>query len=132
MRSKLCTIIIVLCLVYPSIVLSEQLERIIDGDTIVLQGGERVRLYGIDSPEMSTDAGIKARDFLVSYIPLGSELKVEREAIDHYGRTVALLYFKGECLNRVMVVNGHAQVWGKYCKRSECKEWWMNSRLPLK
>ena len=26
-------------------------ERVIDGDTLVLEGGERVRLIGVDTPE---------------------------------------------------------------------------------
>lgn len=132
MRVKLYAFIVIMCLVYPSICLSDTLRWIIDGDTIVLQTGEHIRLYGIDSPEMSTNEGIKAREFLVSILPLGSELRIEREAIDHYKRTVAVIYYKGECINHLMVKHGHAQVWSKYCKRSECKNWWMDSKLPLK
>ena len=30
-------------------------ERIIDGDTIVLKGGERIRYIGIDTPEMTPE-----------------------------------------------------------------------------
>ena len=31
--------------------LFRRVERVIDGDTLVLEGGERVRLIGVDTPE---------------------------------------------------------------------------------
>src|SRR5947209_15760724 len=31
-------------------------ERVVDGDTLLLQSGERVRLIGVDTPETSTRA----------------------------------------------------------------------------
>jgi endonuclease YncB( thermonuclease family) len=38
--------------------------HVADGDTLRLCNGQRIRLWGIDAPEMDQDFGINARDFL--------------------------------------------------------------------
>ena len=85
-----------------------KLIEVIDGDTVDLlidlgfgvHVKERCRLYGIDAPEMPTDAGKAAKAYLESLIGASSELFVAtrkmtrkpKERTDKYGRYLAVLY----------------------------------------
>ena len=97
-------------------------ERVIDGDTCVLQidlGFEvskrvTVRLFGIDAPEMRGDdrhRGIVARDALASKImdvPIMVETK--KDAKGKFGRYLATLFDEsGADVNEWMVKSGHAR-----------------------
>lgn len=91
-----------------------EVERIIDGDTIVVTGGERVRLIGIDTPEVGEDEcyAREATNFLASLVPpdTGVRLVADVGEIDQYGRTLAYLYRTGDGLfvNAEMVAEGYA------------------------
>ncbi|WP_207787480.1 thermonuclease family protein [Actinomycetospora cinnamomea] len=50
-----------------------------DGDTFTTTGGVKVRVLGIDSCEMSTDAGPAAQDYARSLMPVGSTVTLTRE-----------------------------------------------------
>ena len=72
-------------------------RRIVDADTLVIdldlgwgtwRIGQKVRLLGIDAPEMSTAAGKAAREWLVSVLPLGAEVTVQSHALDSFGRVL--------------------------------------------
>lgn len=68
-------------------------EKVIDGDTIVIQGGERVRLLGVDAPEQGEPFYDQARDFQEKVV-LGSRVRVvscKEEPRDSYGRTLAFV-----------------------------------------
>lgn len=83
-----------------------KLIEVIDGDTVDLQIdlgfsvciSERFRLYGIDAPEMKTEAGKIAKAWLQATL-FGKELfvqtiKAKRGAkADKYGRFLAILHF---------------------------------------
>jgi len=45
-----------------------RVHRVVDGDTIILTNVGRLRLQGIDTPELDTPAGIAARDELAARI----------------------------------------------------------------
>ncbi len=72
---------------------------IYDGDTIHAQIdlGFRVmfqikiRLAGIDSAELSTEAGIEARNFLLKILPVGETIICESQRLDKYGRSLAIV-----------------------------------------
>ncbi|MFV1988024.1 MAG: thermonuclease family protein [Gemmatimonadota bacterium] len=87
--------------------------RVIDGDTLVCEGGERVRLTLINSPEMRVEPlGALAREMLETLSPPGTELRMEFDVDDRdrYGRTLAYLYLPdGRMLNEQMVRHGYAQ-----------------------
>jgi len=96
-----------------------------DGDTItVLHDGrqERVRLYGIDSPEKAQDFGQKARDVAASMVA-GRTVEVKEMDTDRYDRTVGLVTVDGQALNEALVANGYAWVYRQYCKESFCSRW---------
>ena len=73
---------------------------VIDGDTIkVLHNGkeEKIRLYGIDTPEKKLSLGQKAQD-LTSALVAGRNVEVQQKDIDRNGRIVGLETVNGQTL----------------------------------
>jgi len=96
-----------------------------DGDTITVLHdgkGEKIRLYGIDTPEKRQAFGKKAKQFTSSMV-FDKTVEVETKDTDRYGRTVGLVYINGESINETLIKNGYAWVYRKYCKESFCKDW---------
>lgn len=88
-------------------------ERIVDGDTLVCRGGLRVRLIGIDTPEMSQEPfGEQARGALAALVPAGSEVLLERDVDlnDQYGRRLAYVWRDGVFVNWQMLRGGWAML----------------------
>lgn len=89
-------------------------ERVIDGDTFVCEGGERVRLILVDTPEMGDEPlGRLAREFVTQLLPPGTEvgLRLGVQERDRYGRLLAYVELPdGRMLNRVVAREGYAQV----------------------
>lgn len=89
-------------------------ESIIDGDTIDIDDGRRIRLLGIDTPERGTNAecwGDEAFNHLAALLgdsKVSLEYDVERE--DVYGRTLAWVRAEGVFINAKMVDDGAACV----------------------
>lgn len=75
--------------------------RVVDGDTLVLDNGEKVRLIGVDTPETKHPLkqveyfGAEAYDFTRGQIE-GAEVRIEYdwEKRDKYGRLLAYVYRK--------------------------------------
>jgi micrococcal nuclease len=112
------------------------LIRVVDGDTVdlVIDLGfdtfrhERFRLYGIDAPELRTEAGKEAKAWLIGVLgPYGAiyvqtiQLSTKAKR-DKYGRFLAVLYdelptlvpimrepIHPASINARMVVAGHAK-----------------------
>lgn len=124
----ICAIIVVGCSTLcgrrlrnlPRIERTEVVERVIDGDTIVLEGGERVRLDGIDAPEIGRNGepdGVEAKEFVEKFCPSGTEVGLDVDDLkpkDRYGRTIAVVYVKVDNiwinLNAELLRAGHAEV----------------------
>jgi micrococcal nuclease len=93
--------------------------RIVDGDTLVLAGGAKVRVLGIDAPEMERDG--RPADFLahkakavLSGLTLNRkiDLTYDRLRYDHYGRLLAYLWLPDHTLvNAELVRQGLARVY---------------------
>jgi micrococcal nuclease len=91
-----------------------------DGDTISvrpLSGGppQRIRIQGIDSPEICQRFGIQARDALAAHV-MGKHVLIDAKARDDYHRTVARLLLANEDVGAWMVSRGYA--WSYRFKRS--------------
>jgi micrococcal nuclease len=96
-----------------------------DGDTITVlhEGrGEKIRLYGIDTPEKGQAFGKKAKQF-TSQMVYGKTVEVQPKDTDRYGRTVALINVGGQSLNEALIKDGLAWVYRKYCKETFCEDW---------
>ena len=84
--------------------------RVSDGDTITIDAGggkEKVRLIGIDAPELRQEGGPEARQYLAKRI-LNRRVKVEGETRDRYGRLLGTVYLGEENINLSLVREGHA------------------------
>lgn len=86
-----------------------------DGDTFRI-GHERIRVLGMDAPEIGDRANcdseqraaIAAREFLSGKIH-GSNVRLERDGFNVYGRTLARVYVDGEDIAGVMLSAGLAK-----------------------
>jgi len=94
---------------------SVNVERVIDGDTIVLSTGDRVRYIGIDTPELrAKDPTIRfwarrahaANEILL----LGAQVHIVLgvDPRDRYGRLLAYVYADGEFVNLQLIEQGLA------------------------
>ena len=89
---------------------------VIDGDTIAVGGQVRVRLFGIDAPEMDQPGGVDAKHHLEALIA-GRPVRVRVRATDKYGRTVAQVFnSEGEDVGRAMVANGYARAYTSFTR----------------
>jgi len=112
---KILTLLFTLLIATVSYAQTYTVERVIDGDTLKLTNGERVRLIGIDTPESKpndkamrdskrtgqdiktiTKMGQKATDYikgLIGYsLPVEVRLDFDVQRKDKYGRLLAYVY----------------------------------------
>ena len=90
-------------------------ERVIDGDTVELQGGERVRYLMVDSPEVSGTPecwGPEAQEFNRATVEGKTVTLVydEAECTDRFGRLLAFVSVGGREINALLVQRGFARV----------------------
>ena len=116
--------LIILILYLPLFALSGKIVSIHDGDTItVLQGKQqiKVRLFGIDAPELKQPYGKKSKQFLANLIA-GKVVEVEENGKDRYKRTIGTIYLNGADINAQMVENGYAWAYRKFSKKYTAQE----------
>lgn len=96
--------------------------KVYDGDTITLEkeNGEtaRVRLYGIDAPELAQSYGHEAQADLHALL-FGKQVQILVMSLDMYGRTVAVVYLGHMDVNRAMVEAGNAWCYRQYYQGTE-------------
>jgi micrococcal nuclease len=86
-----------------------------DGDSFRLEDGERVRMIGIDTPEIDEGEcfAIEARDALRELLPRGTaiRLRFDDERTDRFGRTLAYVHRDADDLfvNVELVRLGYAE-----------------------
>jgi len=102
-------------------------ERVIDGDTVVVEGIS-VRLLGINSPEKGEQYYDEAREFLEeAVINKKVMLKFGKEKKDLYNRTLAYVFVGGKNINLELVRRGFANFYfpsGKDVYYEDFKEAW--------
>ena len=90
-------------------------EKIIDGDTIWLNvdcgfkiwSRQKVRLRGINAPELTTDKGIQARKFVITAIKNLPFVVIKSHGRDKYDRYLMdIFYLKGETDPKVVLDKG--------------------------
>lgn len=108
----------ILAIASPLFALSGKVVSIHDGDTItVLQNKQqiKVRLFGIDAPELKQPYGKKSKQFLANLIA-GKVVEVEPKGKDRYKRTLGIIHFKGQDINAQMALSGYAWAYVKYSR----------------
>ncbi|MBN2056206.1 thermonuclease family protein [bacterium] len=90
---------------------SAEVSYVIDGDTIVLVGGERVRYIGIDTPERNECYYSEARNENLRLVGGRTILLdvCEEEPMDTYGRTLAHVYARDLLVNEALLEGGFAR-----------------------
>ena len=95
---------------------------ITDGDSIVVLTEDKqqikVRLEGIDCPEMHQEFGFRAKQATVG-ICFGKEVLIEKIGMDRYGRTLAFVYVGDTCVNKYLLEIGMAWHFKKYSSDPE-------------
>jgi len=131
--------ILVLSLLWCNVVLANDL-RVVDGDTIVLNG-EKIRFSGIDTPELKQTCmngdekvfcGKSAKMLLIKKI--GNQIpECISEGKDVYKRTLAECFINGESLSVFLVRSGYAFDFVRYSKKkySEDQEYAKTNKLGL-
>ncbi|MDI6811183.1 MAG: thermonuclease family protein [archaeon] len=93
----------------PSEYQSALVTQVVDGDTIAVEGGTRVRLIGIDAPERDEEYYTEATEYLKSMI-LHKEVSLERDITDkdRYGRSLRYVWLDNRLVNAEIVRAGLA------------------------
>jgi len=99
-----------------------RVKKVIDGDTVVLTDGRKVRLIGIDTPELSNPS--KPVEFYAEEAKKFTEEQCENKLVtleygnsrkDRYNRTLAYIYLpSGEMLNEKLLSEGYAVVYTRF------------------
>ena len=99
----------------PASAVEHRVKRIVDGDTVHMRDGTKVRLHGIDTPERDQPYGKQATRNLDKLI--GRTVFVVERDTDRYGRLVGVIYTpEGVNVNEAMVCNGSAWWYSRYAK----------------
>ncbi len=97
-------------------------ERVVDGDTIVLVGVGKVRLLGVDTPETKDPRkpvqyfGKEASAFTKKLLE-GKKVRLEGEPnkVDFFKRTLAYVYLEdGTFANQLIIEQGYGHAYTKY------------------
>lgn len=102
----------------------QKLIRVVDGDTIIVEKNERIRLLGIDTPESVIPDqaperyGIKAANFTKKLLENSAQVCLIYPKIGEktgsYGRTLAYIYSQeGHDVNAELLKNGLAEIYRK-------------------
>jgi len=109
--------------IQPSFTTLKGRPRIIDGDTIEL-AGRRIRLHGIDAPEMKQTCTREGKEWLCGQEAIWALARIieehwvtcQQKDVDRYKRIVAVCYMaEGQIdINGLMVEQGWALAYRKY------------------
>jgi len=99
-----------------------QCIRVVDGDTLLLDGDERIRLIGVDTPE-SVDPRRPVEHFgkeaaaFTRRLAEGRRIRLDfdHERQDRYGRTLAYIYLEdGTFLNAEIIRQGYGHAYTRF------------------
>jgi len=86
-----------------------KVTRVIDGDTIIIEGGYHVRYIGIDAPESGEFYYLEAKQINEGLVA-GKNVRLERDISDKdsYGRLLRYVYIGDDFVNAEIVRQGCA------------------------
>jgi len=85
-------------------------SRVIDGDTLEVLSGDKIRLLGINTPEKGMANWEEARLFLEGLV-LNRSVEFEFKEIDKYGRWLGYVFIGSENINKLILSNGLAHLY---------------------
>ncbi len=122
---KFLSPLLLLLVLFCGTAFAEKVRYVIDGDTFILQNNQRVRMIGINAPEIGhrkykkkgQEHGQEAKKYLKSLIEKKDvTLKSGgNDEFDRFGRRLSYVYLPdGTFVNRKMVEDGYAQAYKKF------------------
>lgn len=86
--------------------------KVVDGDTIYLDNGEKIRFVGVNTPERGVEGYITSKNF-VQKLCLNKEVGIDVDDAKHtdrYGRTLGVVIVNGKNVNEMLLKEGLAEV----------------------
>jgi endonuclease YncB( thermonuclease family) len=91
-----------------------------DGDTVTVDvdlgfdtwiHALKVRLYGLNAPELNTPEGKKSQAYLATLIPVGISVVIEtqKDKQEKYGRWLATIFLNDANVNGKLIADGYAK-----------------------
>ena len=105
--------------------------KVVDGDTIYVEGVGKVRFVGVNTPEKGVEGSQTSKYFTQKFClnkRVGLDID-DRENEDRYGRKLAVVIVNGKNLNEMLLKEGLAEV--MYIPPSEFVPYdWTNENTP--
>ena len=73
-----------------------KVKKVIDGDTIEIKDGTRIRIANLNAPELQARGGIAAKRRLQRILPRGVQIGISPEKAKSFGRSVRQVTVKGK------------------------------------
>ena len=106
-----------------------------DGDSITVLSVEKkqikIRLEGIDAPELKQAFGSRAKEHLSSLI-MGKDVTLIVKGEDLYKRTLSKIFLDAQDVNLTMISDGFAWHYSKYSKDKKFAEAEADARIKKK
>ena len=86
--------------------------KVVDGDTIYLDNGEKIRFVGVNTPEKGVNGYFTSKNF-VEKLCLGKTVGIDVDNSKHsdkYGRTLGVVIIDGKNVNEMLLKEGLAEV----------------------
>ena len=86
--------------------------QVVDGDTIYLDNGDKIRFVGVNTPERGVEGYITSKNF-VQKLCLGKTVGIDIDDSKHsdkYGRTLGVVIVDGKNVNVMLLKEGLAEI----------------------
>ena len=86
--------------------------KVVDGDTIYLDNGAKIRFVGVNTPERGVEGYIVSKNF-VQKLCLNKKVGIDIDDFKHsdkYGRTLGVVIVDGKNVNEMLLKEGLAEV----------------------
>ena len=86
--------------------------KVVDGDTIYLDNGEKIRMVGVNTPERGVEGYIASKNF-VQKLCLNKKVGIDIDDSKHsdrYGRTLGVVIVNGKNVNEMLLKEGLAEI----------------------
>lgn len=85
------------------------ISKVIDGDTFVIENGQRIRLALIDAPELAKGCMSQEAKTRLETLILAKKVAVQKETADTFGRIIAFVSVNGLSVNKALLTEGYAK-----------------------
>jgi len=96
----------------PNVEVRGKCYKVVDGDTIDVEGIGRIRFVGVNTPERGESGYLSAKNFVKNKClgkMVGLDIDDDKNK-DKYRRTLAVVYVDGVNLNQELLKKGYAEV----------------------